>query len=201
MISGFLITGLLVDELEGTGSISFGSFYARRVRRLLPMAALVLIAVAVGMEFFTPPVFRPAVRFDALSAAFYYSNWQFAFESVNYLTFGGAQNPVLHYWSLSVEEQFYLFWPFLLLAAVKLRRKGRAARRVRLRLRGRRGLRRRGLARVLGRRDRRAARPRVLRDDDARLGVRRRRARSRSEPRTCDGSRRSPPRRPGSPGC
>ena len=80
VISGFLITGLLVHELEATGSISFGSFYARRVRRLLPMAALVLIAVAVGMEFFTPPVFRPAVRFDALSAAFYYSNWQFAFE-------------------------------------------------------------------------------------------------------------------------
>ncbi len=120
VISGFLITGLLVDELERTGSISFGAFYARRARRLLPMAVFVLLAVAVGMEFFTAPVFRPSVRLDALSAAFYYSNWQFALESVNYLTLGAGQNPVLHYWSLSVEEQFYLFWPGLLMLAMRL---------------------------------------------------------------------------------
>jgi len=82
VISGFLITGLLVDELERTGTISLRGFYARRARRLLPLAALVLVAVAVGMQFFTPPVFRPTVRFDAISAAFYYSNWQFALESV-----------------------------------------------------------------------------------------------------------------------
>ena len=62
VISGFLITGLLVDELQRTGSISFASFYARRARRLVPLAALVLVAVAIGMEFFTPPVFRPTVR-------------------------------------------------------------------------------------------------------------------------------------------
>jgi peptidoglycan/LPS O-acetylase OafA/YrhL len=133
VISGFLITGLLVDELERTGSISFRAFYARRARRLLPLAALVLVAVAIGMQFFTPPVFRPTVRFDAISAAFYYSNWQFALESVNYLTLGGAQNPVLHYWSLSVEEQFYLVWPLLLVLAVRLRRAGHPASRVRLR--------------------------------------------------------------------
>jgi peptidoglycan/LPS O-acetylase OafA/YrhL len=120
VISGFLITGILVDELERTRTISLRAFYAARVRRLLPMATLVLLAVAIGMLFFTPPVFRPTVRFDALSAAFYYSNWQFALESVNYLTLGGAQNPVLHYWSLSVEEQFYLVWPVLLVLAVSL---------------------------------------------------------------------------------
>jgi peptidoglycan/LPS O-acetylase OafA/YrhL len=125
VISGFLITGLLFDEVERTGSIDFARFYARRARRLLPMALFVLVAVAVAMEFFTPPVFRPQVRFDAISAALYYSNWQFALESVNYLTLGAAQNPVLHYWSLSVEEQFYLLWPLLLLVAVRLG--GRAA--------------------------------------------------------------------------
>jgi peptidoglycan/LPS O-acetylase OafA/YrhL len=124
VISGFLITGLLVDELERTGSIAFAAFYARRVRRLLPMALLVLIAVAVGMEFFTPPLFRPEIRLDAISAALYYSNWQFALNSVDYLGLGAAQNPVLHYWSLSVEEQFYLVWPLLLVAAVRLRLRG-----------------------------------------------------------------------------
>ncbi|MEA2208816.1 MAG: hypothetical protein QOF54_1293, partial [Solirubrobacteraceae bacterium] len=132
VISGFLITGLLFDEVERTGSIDFAGFYARRARRLLPMAMLVLVAVAVAMECFTPPVFRPQVRFDAISAALYYSNWQFALESVNYLTLGAAQNPVLHFWSLSVEEQFYLFWPLLLLVAVRLgRRRTGASRRIR----------------------------------------------------------------------
>ncbi|MEO9175659.1 MAG: acyltransferase, partial [Gaiellales bacterium] len=133
VISGFLITGLLVDELQRTGTLSFRSFYARRIRRLMPMAMLVLVAVAIGMEFFTPPAYRPSVRFDALSAAFYYSNWQFAIESVNYLTLGGAQNPVLHYWSLSVEEQFYLAWPLLLFLAVRLRPFGLSGGSVRLR--------------------------------------------------------------------
>lgn len=122
VISGFLITGILVDEIERTGTVSLRSFYAGRVRRLLPLATLVLVAVAIGMQLFTPPVFRPTVRFDALSALFYYANWQFALESVNYLTLGGAQNPVLHYWSLSVEEQFYVVWPVLLVLAAAVRR-------------------------------------------------------------------------------
>jgi peptidoglycan/LPS O-acetylase OafA/YrhL len=131
VISGFLITGLLVDELERTGSLAFGAFYARRARRLLPMALLVLLAVTAGMLLFTPPVFRPQVRFDAISAALYYSNWQFALESVNYLTFGSAQNPILHYWSLSVEEQFYLVWPLLLFVAIRFRRRARTSMRTR----------------------------------------------------------------------
>jgi peptidoglycan/LPS O-acetylase OafA/YrhL len=133
VISGFLITGLLVGELERTGSITFAAFFARRARRLLPMASLVLVAVAIGMEFFTAPLFRAQVRSDAISAALYFSNWQFAHNSVEYLGLGAAQNPVLHYWSLSVEEQFYLVWPLLLVAATRLGRRG-AGPRARIRL-------------------------------------------------------------------
>ena len=121
VISGFLITGLLERELRASGTIQFARFYLRRALRLLPMALLVLVAIAGGMLIFTPPVYRPAVRLDEVSAMFYYANWQFALESVNYLGFGSAANPVLHYWSLSVEEQFYLVWPLLLIAAALVR--------------------------------------------------------------------------------
>ena len=121
VISGFLITGLLERELRASGTIQFARFYVRRALRLLPMALLVLVAIAGGMLIFTPPVYRPAVRLDEVSAMFYYANWQFALESVNYLGFGSAANPVLHYWSLSVEEQFYLVWPLLLIAAALVR--------------------------------------------------------------------------------
>ena len=85
VISGFLITGLLERELRASGTIQFARFYLRRALRLLPMALLVLVAIAGGMLIFTPPVYRPAVRLDEVSAMFYYANWQFALESVNYL--------------------------------------------------------------------------------------------------------------------
>ncbi|GAA4357570.1 acyltransferase family protein [Angustibacter luteus] len=114
VLSGFLITGLLVDELQSTGRISLSGFYARRIRRLLPLSALVLVATTAAAFFLVPAVDRGAVGGDVSSAALGVANWHFAMESTQYMA-DTAKSPVLHYWSLAVEEQFYLVWPLLLI--------------------------------------------------------------------------------------
>ncbi len=114
VISGFLITGLLVRELSGTGRISFPRFYARRARRLLPAAAATLVATAVMSVIFLPPLRVPGVGVDIAAAAAYVSNIRFALQATDYLASSLPPSPVLHFWSLGVEEQFYLLWPALL---------------------------------------------------------------------------------------
>jgi peptidoglycan/LPS O-acetylase OafA/YrhL len=114
VLSGFLITGLLVDELRATGRISLHGFYARRIRRLLPLATLVLAATAAGTYALVPAVDRGGVGGDIVAAALSAANWRFAAESTQYMA-DVDKSPLLHYWSLSVEEQFYIVWPLLLL--------------------------------------------------------------------------------------
>lgn len=114
VLSGFLITGLLVDELRATGRISLHGFYARRIRRLLPLATLVLAATAAASYALVPAVNRPGVGTDIVAAALSVANWRFAAASTQYMA-DVDKSPLLHYWSLSVEEQFYLLWPLLLL--------------------------------------------------------------------------------------
>ena len=114
VLSGFLITGIIVRELMGTGRLSLSGFYARRARRLLPAAALVLVITMIASVIVLPPLRVPAVAGDTISAALYVSNIRFAIQATDYLGSELAPSPVLHFWSLSVEEQFYIFWPTLL---------------------------------------------------------------------------------------
>ncbi|MGP3535458.1 acyltransferase family protein [Microbacterium sp. RD1] len=123
VISGFLITGLLVREVERTGRVSMARFYARRARRLLPAAVLVLVVSAALTWVTASPVDWSTSGTDIVAAALYVENWVLAARSVDYLAEGLAASPVQHYWSLSVEEQFYVVWPLVLLIVVLIVRK------------------------------------------------------------------------------
>ncbi len=117
VLSGFLITRLLWRELGERRRISFANFYGRRARRLLPASALVLVSTVVASAYLLPPLEVAGVARDGLASALYVANYRFAAQSTNYLASTGPPSPFLHYWSLGVEEQFYLLWPALLLAA------------------------------------------------------------------------------------
>ncbi|GAB6900099.1 acyltransferase family protein [Kineosporia succinea] len=123
VLSGFLITGLLIREHEKTGRIALMSFWARRARRLLPAAVLVVLATCAAARFWLPASRWEDIGHDAIAASTYFLNWRLAAESVDYLAEGTAAGPLQHFWSLAVEEQFYLLWPLLILALFRIRRR------------------------------------------------------------------------------
>jgi peptidoglycan/LPS O-acetylase OafA/YrhL len=132
VISGFLITSQLWRACQKAGRLSLAEFWGRRARRLVPAAALVL-AVTWGLSYWALPSSELAMTARQIRAsALYYQNWQLAGDAVNYLLQGSAPTPVQHFWSLSVEEQFYLLWPLLFLAALLMARCASVARRAKL---------------------------------------------------------------------
>ena len=120
VISGFLITGLLVDERERTGRVSLRSFYVRRIRRLLPAGLLVLVVTDLVAAALLLPSRAHATVVDSLWALGFLANVHFADLGTDYFSLTRAPSAVQHYWSLSVEEQFYLVWPCLVVAGCAL---------------------------------------------------------------------------------
>ena len=123
VISGYLITGHMVREVEARGRIDLIGFYARRARRLMPAATVVLVVTWLAALVVLPGSRLLNTARQVAASALYGQNWLLAHDSVDYLTAEDAASPVQHYWSLSVEEQFYLGWPVLLIGAVMLARR------------------------------------------------------------------------------
>lgn len=116
VLSGFLIGRKLLAEFDETGRIRLFAFTAARAKRLLPNAALVLLVVATATWLFLPPYRFTDIASDLTASGLFFSNFHFATEAVDYLRIGAPPSPVLHFWSLSIEEQFYLGLPALMLA-------------------------------------------------------------------------------------
>jgi peptidoglycan/LPS O-acetylase OafA/YrhL len=120
VLSGFLITGLLGREVARTGRVSLAGFWARRAKRLLPASATVLAFSALVTYLYLPITQRKDFGGDIVSAALYVVNWRLAARGVDYQAEDIGDSPVQHYWSLAVEEQFYLVWPILMLLVAVL---------------------------------------------------------------------------------
>jgi peptidoglycan/LPS O-acetylase OafA/YrhL len=114
VLSGYLITGLIAREIQKTGSLDFKNFYARRTRRLLPASALTVIATLVLGALVFSPIEQVTFSRTARATALYASNIWFTVESADYFAADVSGNPLLHTWSLAVEEQFYVLWPLII---------------------------------------------------------------------------------------
>ncbi|MGW0021920.1 acyltransferase family protein [Rhodococcus sp. NPDC003382] len=127
VVSGFLITGLLWRDVTSTGSVRIARFYSARARRLLPAGGLVLVVTAIGSAFLLPPLQAREALGDGIASALYVGNYRFALRGTDYLAADAPPSPFQHFWSLGVEEQFYLVWPALIVAtawSVRHRRGG-----------------------------------------------------------------------------
>lgn len=132
LISGFLITGLMLREHQKTGRISWVGFYKRRVRRIVPAATVCLVVVVAASYLIYLTSRFDSIKDDAVWSFFFMSNWHFAAIGTDYLGADGPVSPLQHFWSLAVEEQFYIVWPVILILVLgvlgrPLRVRGRSA--------------------------------------------------------------------------
>jgi peptidoglycan/LPS O-acetylase OafA/YrhL len=125
VISGFLITGMLWREVSTTGGVRLSRFYGARARRLLPASAAVCVVTTIGSVILLSPLEVRNVLKDGIACALYVGNYRFAQQGIDYLASDRPPSPFQHYWSLGVEEQFYLVWPPMIIAAAWLIRRAR----------------------------------------------------------------------------
>ncbi|SEL54962.1 Peptidoglycan/LPS O-acetylase OafA/YrhL, contains acyltransferase and SGNH-hydrolase domains [Rhodococcus maanshanensis] len=123
VVSGFLITGMLWRDVSTTGTVGLARFYGARARRLLPAGGLVLVVTAICSALLLPPLQARDVLGDEIASALYVGNYRFALHGTDYLAADAPPSPFQHFWSLGVEEQFYLLWPALIIGAAWLVRR------------------------------------------------------------------------------
>ncbi len=124
-LSGFLITSLLLAQWQRSSRIALADFWSRRARRLLPALFLMLAGVGALAAVWPRTLDTPYLRLDSLATIFYVANWHFILDHANYFFVTSQPSPLLHTWSLSIEEQFYLIWPLVVLAVLVGHRRGR----------------------------------------------------------------------------
>lgn len=122
VISGFLITTSLLSRVERTGSVGFFDFIIGLAKRLLPQALFVSLVTGIAAFFIIPKVQWEALVSHIFASTFYFENWRLAFDSVDYLARDNATSPFQHFWSLSVQGQFYIVWPLVVVIAFTLAR-------------------------------------------------------------------------------
>lgn len=115
VISGYLITGLILRQIQETGGLNLKNFYQRRIKRLLPASVLVLIITAAISYLILPPIGRAELGRNVFAVGLLVSNYAFALWETDYQNLGAEPSALVHYWSLAVEEQFYLIWPIFIL--------------------------------------------------------------------------------------
>ena len=128
VLSGYLITGLLMAEWRETGNIDLPHFWLRRVKRLVPAIVTVIVVVAALSALFNHELLTK-MRPDIAPSLFFFTNWWYIFRGISYFDALGAPSPLTHFWSLAIEEQFYLVWPVLLLIVFKIGGKKKLVRR------------------------------------------------------------------------